>query len=207
MKKLRIFSFAIVIVMLLTLSINALAMSDAEWVWYYLRDYSGKNGKNGCSLIYDDSEYSFHASQVDDESPKTARLHVELIIEEYHNKAFIYLLAYIENANNNDYLPDYSIERIEFKIDDTIFEWNELINYTAKHTSKDFIYTTLPGITMLVPEKIFFTKLKDAKDISIKASVHSYNGNKTYSIDDADKCSNFKEFGRLIINYNIWDYC
>lgn len=203
MKKLRIFSFAIVIVMLLTISINALAMSDAEWVWYYLRDYSGKNGKNGCYLITRDNRTRFVASQIDEVSPKSARLHVELTIQETDDQAFIVLYAYIENANTYTPLGQYSFSSIEFTVDNTVFEWHDLIN----NTSKDLFYTTDPGVIMLVPEKIFFTRLKDAKKVSIKADTYSYNGTKTFEIDDYDQCANFKEFSRLVINYHIWDLC
>lgn len=202
MKKMKLMSALLALMLLLSAAMPSFAMTDAEWVWYLLRDYGGSNGKNGCYLLQSGGDRYFYAIQLDEESPKSARLRVEMEIQEDGDEVFIAVFAYIENANTETVRSDYQINELYFTIDGTIYYWWNLVN-----NDTSMVYTLTPGVIMLVPEIAFYQALKSAKNVSIEAYAKHYGNFEYFKIDDYDQCNNFKEFSKLVCDYKLHNYC
>lgn len=204
MKKMKLMSALLALMLLLSAAMPSFAMTDAEWVWYLLRDYGGSNGKNGCYLHSDGGYTHFTAAQVDEESPKSARLKVFLDIVGAGDQVAIELGIAVENGNTGSYLTGYEFTNLTINVDGDEFFWRDMV---SNEEGRDGWYCTVPGLTLLIPEIALFQKMKNADKISITATANGRYGRETFRIDDADQCSNFKEFSRIVLNYNLYDYC
>lgn len=90
-------------------------------------------------------------------------------------------------------------------MDGNEFYWNDMVSSNPGYNRG--WRSTVPGLTLLVPEIAFFQAVKDAKDISITATVNGRRGYETFTIDDEDNCSNFKVFCREVCSNNFHNYC